>query len=175
MADEPKKTPQDIENELSVGNFAAQQARTIGFQVGGLVAGLGAGFLANKAGLGKVAGKKALGWFGKTASGEIKQVEKFGKWLVTATSAVVGMTVGGIASLYEHWVKVERERLSVQEINKDVESLMEKRVQFEDTLDKQHDVVKAMLERQQAAGIVSHAGKEASRREERSNAERQPG
>lgn len=183
MADE-RKSPQDIESELSVGNFAVQQGRTLGFQLGGLAAGLGLGYLANRMGAARAVGNKVIKWFGSKGAAEAEAaiahdprgVERIGSWVVSGAGAVIGMTVGGIASLYEHWVKVERERLSVQEINKDVANLMEKRVQFEDTLDKQHDIVKAMLKRQEEKeSSISHAARESTRREERAATERQPG
>lgn len=143
MAD-TSKPPSDIEKELSVGNFAKQQARTIGFQIGGAAIGGGLGYAANRA----LGGARNL-WVGGGVG--------------------LGMVMGGIASMYERWVKVERERISVQEINKDVAALMEKRAVFEERLEQQHDMVRGTLERIQThehlAQDGSHTEKELARRE----------
>ncbi len=132
----PTKTPDEIEKELSVGNFTKQQARTLGFQFGGMAAGGAAGWGLAKTGLATSMAKNNI----VKAMGGAKSVLVIG-------GTIVGSIIGGVASLYEHWVKVEREQLNVQEINKDVAKLMEKRTQFEDTLDKQSAVIKDMLER----------------------------
>lgn len=147
------KTPEQIEAELSVTNFTKQQARTMGFQFGGMALGAGAGWLAARAGVGK-----------KWNNHQLVQAVGGAKSVLIASGTLVGSMLGGIASLYEHWVKVEREHLNVQEINKDVAKLMEKRTQFEDTLDKQQAVIDAMLEKHKAQN--SQAGRVTSRREE---------
>lgn len=187
-ADSKPRTPEEIEKELSVGNFAAQQARTMGFQLGGIAAGLGVGLLANRMGAGKWLGSRlesAAARRGMTQA--VEQVageavdpagrfQKLGNYIVGGTGAAVGMIGGGIASLYEHWVKVERERLNIQEANRDIASIMEKRVEYEDTLKSQHALVQSMLKKHEALETSgSFAGKEASRREERAVTERQPG
>ncbi|MBY0406260.1 MAG: hypothetical protein K2Q01_01090 [Rickettsiales bacterium] len=142
MVDKPTpKTPDEIEKELSVENFTRQQARTLGFQFGGMALGGLAGFGLFKAGVGKSLEKYTM----VRALGGVKGS-------LIAAGTLVGSVIGGVASLYEHWVKVEREQLSVQEINKDVAHIMEKRVQFEDTLDKQHALIQQMLEKQNAQG-----------------------
>ncbi len=144
----PTKTPEQIEQELSVTNFTKQQVRTLTFEFGGMALGAAAGYGAAKAGLGKSWGKNAV----VQALGGAKSVLVLG-------GTVVGSMIGGIASLYEHWVKVEREQLNVQEINKDVSKLMQKRTEFENTLDKQQEIIDAMLEKHKAgtskAGIVT--------------------
>lgn len=188
--DNKPRTQEEIEKELSVGNFAGQQARTMGFQLGGLAAGLGLGFLANRMGAGKWVGKKIGGvatreaeHLGEQLGGIVERIaentgraEKLGKYIVNVTGAVVGMIGGGMASLYEHWVKVERERLNIQEANRDIASIMEKRVEFEDTLKSQHELVKTMLKKhEELEKSGSFASKEATRREERATTERQPG
>ena len=138
MADQNNhKTPEDIEKELSVGSFTLQQGRAIGIQAAG-------------AALGYAAGHAAAGAVKNTANWKWAQAFGGGKKAIALIGAVLGSMVGSIAALYEHWVKEERERLSVQEINKDVADLMGKRAQFEDTLDSQHKIVKEMLKKYDA-------------------------
>lgn len=148
MENNNRKTPDDIEKELSVGNFAKQQARTIGLTFGGGAAGLLAGVGAVKAGLAKVLDsnlEKILG--NKYYLG----VENAGFAIKTAAAAI-GVLVGTLASQYEHWKKVERERKGVEEINKDIALVMDKRAQFEDTLDKQSVIIKNIIaERENSA------------------------
>ena len=153
------KNQEDIEKELSVSNFAMQQARTMGFQFGGIAVGLIAGLALAKTSLKGTVGRWWAKSFAEKAKGatpeQIAQViehseETARKWIIPGVSVFIGSTIGGVASLYEHWVKTERERLSVQEINKDVANLMEKRVEFEDTLEKQHTIVSSMLEKYQS-------------------------
>lgn len=141
------KGPDEIEKELSVGNFAKQQARTLGFTVGGAVVGYFGGKQLAKTGF----TQKVAGWIAGKGASEAEVAAKTGlaKQAVTWGTAAVGYVAGQIAAYYEHWVKGERERLSVQEINKDVANIMEKRVQFEDTLDKQHKIVTEMLAKQE--------------------------
>jgi len=182
MAEE--KTSQssgDIEKELSVGNFAAVQARTLGFQLAGIVLGAAAGFGLAKTGLKNKVGKWANDLGIKmglkaplklTPEEETKAIERAGATAITFISTAVGSVLGGIASMYEHWVKVERERLGVQEINKDVASIMEKRVQFEETIDKQHGIVKDLLAKQEALAGKSMSEKVRSRQETSVSAER---
>ena len=154
----PTKTPQQIEEELSVTNFTLQQARTIGFQAGGMAIGAAAGYGLSKAGVGK-----------KWNTNDIVKALGGAKGVLITAGTLVGSAIGGIASLYEHWVKVEREQLNVQEINKDVAKIMEKRVQFENTLDKQQAMIDAMLEKHNAAN--PKAEKIASQREQAASAE----
>lgn len=160
MSDTSKKSPEQIEKELSVGNFAMQQARTIGFTVGGTLAGLGLAWGANKTQLVSWLTKKMpsiIKPFSKKTAEKLaeeltdpKQAAEIGDLAKKASyglGAIGGLFTGTTASMYEHWAKVEREQLSVKEINKDVASIMEKRVQFEDTLDKQHAAIKSILEK----------------------------
>jgi hypothetical protein len=182
MADQkPPATNEDIEKELTVGNFAAVQARTVGFQLAGVALGFAAGWGLAKTGLKNTIAK----WIANSNSrykagtmhaeemGEVLSTatDVAGKWVLPWGGAIIGSTLGGIASMYEHWIKVERERLSVQEINKDVASLMEKRVEFEDTIDKQHAIVKTMLARQESAP-TSMADKILAEKEKANAAER---
>ncbi len=140
MADKSKQDT--IEEQLSVSRFTMQQARTLGFQLGGIVLGWFAGKSLRNSGASKTVGK----WFQSNLQGaENASAEALGNYVIPWVGAAIGSTIGGIASLYEHWVKVERERLSVQEINKDVASVMASRVQFEDTLNQQHEIVKSLL------------------------------
>jgi hypothetical protein len=130
MENNNRKTLDDIEKELSVGNFAKQEARTLGLTFGGAGAGYLAGLGAVKAGLGKLI------------------VNKYGEQtplIIKTGGAMIGLIIGSIASQYEHWKKVERERKGVEEINKDVAMVMEKRAQFEDTLDKQSAIIKNII------------------------------
>ncbi len=154
MADNESKTPEDIEKELSVGKFAGQQARTLGFQLGGVAVGWLAGMGLAKTGFKNTVGKWMATYLnaGKAVTPELlaKNTEFARKTGIPAAGAVIGSMIGGIASMYEHWVKVEREQLSVQEINKDVAGLMEKRIQFEDTLAKQEALVDDMLTKQKS-------------------------
>jgi len=141
MADQNNKTPEDIEKELSVGKFAEQQGRAMGIQFG-------------SAALGYVAGSAVAGTKLAKGAGNWNWAKGFGggKKAIALIGGFLGFMVGGLYSGYQHWVKGERERLSVQEINKDVADLMGKRVQFEDTLDSQHTIVKEMLKKYDATG-----------------------
>ncbi len=130
------KTPEEIEKELSVGNFAKQQATTLGLTFGGAGLGYLAGMGAAAAGAGKLLGKM------KSFSGA--NIESNNK-IVKLAAGFIGLVVGSIASNYGHWKKVERERKGVEEINKDVAAVMEKRVQFEDTIDKQSEHIKRLI------------------------------
>lgn len=131
MENNNKKTPEEIEKELSVGNFAADQAKTMGLTFGGA----GAGYLA---GMGLAQTKVA-----DSITKKIPSINSVGG--VKGAAAFVGLIIGSIASGYSHWKKVERERKGVEEINKDVASVMEKRAQFEETLDKQSEFVKKLV------------------------------
>lgn len=177
MANDVKpKSQEEIEKELSVGNFAGTQAKTIGFQIGGIALGLGAAFAANRLKLGKwVGGKIAKGKNGSQLDAETAEAATgLGNQIVYGAGALAGMITGGLASMYEHWVKVERERLNIQEANKDIAAIMEKRVEFENTLGKQHEVIQGMLKKQEQLE-KGFTGKEAGRREERATTERAPG
>lgn len=161
-----RKSPEDIEKELSVGKFAAQEATTLGITLGGTAAGAAAGYGLDKANaLNKVT--------------RFKIVERIiengaGKKVLIGGGAAIGLVLGSIASMFGHWKKVERERLSVQEINQDVASLMDKRVKFEETLDAQHGIIKDMLEKQGAKGEnrPSHTERLDKQRVESQQAER---
>ncbi|MEZ5691902.1 MAG: hypothetical protein R3D71_09605 [Rickettsiales bacterium] len=131
-----RKTPEEIDNELSVGNFAKQQAITLGLVFGGVIAGFAAGAAVAKAGAGKFLDKIKIF---KNASQDEKDI------VVKIAGATMGAMIGGLASNFEHWKKVERERKGVEEINKDVAAIMEKRVEFEDSLGKQSAHIKNLI------------------------------
>jgi|GEM_PF-3510679 len=150
-----KRDSDDIEKQLSVGRFAAQEAKTMGFTFGGAILGGLAGLGLGKAGLARFLPQ---------------QVGAAGNRVIAGAGAVIGLMVGSVASMYEHWAKVERERLSVKEINKDVASIMEKRVQFENTLEQQQAIIDGMLKQQEVPGPMT--SKELARREVTTTSER---
>ena len=166
MAEEQKQDT--IEKQLSVGNFAMQQARTIGLLVGGTLVGGAAFFGLAKTGLGAKLGKWLArsdleGLTGEKLEKAIKSATIGGTHAMAGAGALGGLLVGGAASQYEHWAKVERERLGVQEINKDVADIMASRAKLEDTIEKQHSVVESLLKQHQHQG---HAQKILHEREE---------
>lgn len=166
MADNAPKKPEDIEKELSVGNFAGQQAITLGLTIGGLVVGVAAALGAARLGLAN--GIKNSKWLSNAVQENPELLAK-AKGMVTPTIAAVGAFVGlftgSTASMYGHWRKVEGEHLAVKEINKDVANLMEKRVQFEETLDKQSQIVQKILKEHEAKAGASQADQQLARRD----------
>lgn len=136
MSENIGKTPEEIEKELSVGNFAKQQATTLGLTFGGAGLGYLAGMGAVKAGAGKLLNNIKL-----FAGHPIES----NNHVVKIASGVAGLLIGSIASNYGHWKKVERERKGVEEINKDVAAVMENRTKFEETLDTQAEYIKRLV------------------------------
>lgn len=127
----PEERLANIEKQLGVGRFAAQQAISLGLQFGGAILGYFAGKGLGKAGIGQkeiFEGDKSLN-------------------ISSAAGAIIGLVVGGTAAGFRGWKKMEGERLAVQEINKDVATIMESRAGFEETLRTQGEVVSEMRER----------------------------
>lgn len=132
----PQEKMNNIEKQLSVGRFASQQATALGLQVGGAAIGYFIGKGVGKAGIGKEISEGGRSY---NISGIV--------------GAVVGYVIGGIASGFRHWRKVEGERLAVGEINKDVATIMESRAKFEDTLTAQGEMVNEMRARVDALPV----------------------
>jgi len=145
----PEEKKDDIDKQLTVGNFAKQEAVTLGLVFGGLGIGYWLGGLAVKAGFADI-------FRNKKATEQTEKALEFGakklgtsftpETAVKLVAAFFGMNVGGTAAYYKRWVKNERERYNVQEINQDVSHIMQSRVQFEETLDKQGEFIKQLIE-----------------------------
>ena len=138
-----------VEDELTVGRFAGQQARTMGLIIGGTLAGYLLGKQLIKTSLpNKVMDLIQKHWFKEATTAE---KEAIGKNVVEYGTMAVGYAAGQVGSLYEHWSKVERERLGVDEVNKNVSAMMAKRVQFEETMDRQHEIIQKLIKERKPA------------------------
>lgn len=166
------KTPEEIEKELSVGNFAKQQATTLGLTFGGAGLGYLAGSGIAKTKLADWIGEKSARIFNSKALLETASKEeiaaagkKLGKPAAQWGMGFIGLMIGSIASQYGHWKKVERERKGVEEINKDVAHIMENRTKFEETLDTQAEYIKRLVaeRKPQAEQDVSFVSREEAR------------
>ncbi len=148
----------NIEDKLSVKSFAWSQASQMLLQIGGGVVGFFAGKgISNIGTLAERTGKwvKSMPYLEKML--EDSTNKEAGKHGITAIGTLVGLTIGGVASLYRHWRRGESERLAVEEINKDMASLMSKRVETENMLQKQGAEVEKLLHEAQKHASPVHA------------------
>ncbi len=154
MNDRAIKTPEQIEQELNAQNFAKDQAKTLGFTFGGA----GVGYFLGR----NLADTKFSEWFADNvldSSKLMKNVDTIarqeGKLISAKTytiwgSAWLGLIIGSTFAGYEHWKRVRRQQFGVDEINNDVANIMESRVQFEETLGKQSELIKKIIAEKEA-------------------------
>lgn len=144
MAHKDSEKTQDIREkyaaQLSAGTYTWKKVKEFVITAGGIVGGWFAG-----KGFEKIRGKATSPFvipLGKDAVGQPKGIKGSA---ATIIGALVGSSIASMIIAYEHWRKMESNKLSIDEINNDVAN-MKIRQRTDPELLKENDRLREMLE-----------------------------
>lgn len=146
---------QQLEDKLGVSAFLWNQMGQLGVQVGGTALGAFIGsYLGKREDVAKFTGSgitKFLENF--NILNRTPSVSRMGRIMAGIAGGVIGLIIGGAGAAYSHWKRSEAQKLAVEEINRDLSTLMAKRLKTEDMLQTQGATIEQLLKDEQARQV----------------------